>query len=161
MVKNWTANAGDSGSFPGWRRSPEEGNGNPPQYSCLGNPMDRGTWWATFQGVEKESDMTWWLTNNNTYNVALVSAIQWSESALCKQISPSSWDSLSPQDPMSLDHHRAVSGAPCSVEQLPTSCLFTHGCVCQRSSPSPSHPLPPAVSTWSFSMSAPRFLPCW
>jgi len=37
----------DAGSIPGSGRSPGEGNGNPLQYSCLGNPMDRGAWWAT------------------------------------------------------------------------------------------------------------------
>ena len=46
-------NAGDEGSIPGWKTSPEEGNGNPLQYSCLGNPMDRGAWWATVHGVVK------------------------------------------------------------------------------------------------------------
>ena len=50
--------AGDSGLIPGSRRSPGEGNGNSLQYSCLGNPMDRGAWWVTVQGVIKESDMT-------------------------------------------------------------------------------------------------------
>ena len=54
MVKNLLANAGDMGSIPGSRRSPGEGNGNPLQYSCLGNPMDRGAWWATVHGVTKE-----------------------------------------------------------------------------------------------------------
>ena len=44
----------DLGSIPGLERSPREGNGNPPfQYSCLGNPMDRETWWATVHGVAK------------------------------------------------------------------------------------------------------------
>ena len=42
----------------GQEDSPGEGNGNPLQYSCLGNPMDRGVWWATVHGVTKESDMT-------------------------------------------------------------------------------------------------------
>ena len=42
----------------GQEDSPGEGNGNPLQYSCLGNPMDRGGWWATVHGVTKESDMT-------------------------------------------------------------------------------------------------------
>ena len=51
-------NAGDLGLIPGWRRSPGEGNGNPFQYSCLGNPMDRGAWWATVHGATKELDMT-------------------------------------------------------------------------------------------------------
>ena len=46
-------NAGDSGLIPGSGRSPAEGNGCPLQYSCLKNPMDRGAWWATVQGVAK------------------------------------------------------------------------------------------------------------
>ena len=41
VVKNPPVNAGDAGSIPGSGRSPGEANGNPPQYSCLGNPMDR------------------------------------------------------------------------------------------------------------------------
>ena len=53
VVKNLPANAGDLGSTPGLRRSPEEGNGNPLQYSCLENPMDRGIWRATAHGVAK------------------------------------------------------------------------------------------------------------
>ena len=44
VVKNLPANTGDPGSIPGSGRSPREGNGNPLQYSYLGNPMDRGTW---------------------------------------------------------------------------------------------------------------------
>ena len=46
-------NAGDLGSIPGSGRSPGEGNGNPPQYSCLESPMGRGTWWAIVHGVAK------------------------------------------------------------------------------------------------------------
>ena len=56
VVKNLLINAGDerdSGSIPGSGRSPEEGNGYPLQYSCLGNPMDRGAWRATVQVVAK------------------------------------------------------------------------------------------------------------
>ena len=53
VVKNLPANAGDMGLIPGWRRSPGEGHGNPLQYPCLGNPMDRGDWWATVHGVAK------------------------------------------------------------------------------------------------------------
>ena len=59
VVKNPPANAGDVGLIPGSGRSPGEGNGNPLQYSCLGNPMDREAWWATVHGVTKESDMTY------------------------------------------------------------------------------------------------------
>ena len=53
VVKNLPTNAGDAGLIPGSVRSPGEGNGNPLQYSCLGNPMDRGVWWATVCGVTK------------------------------------------------------------------------------------------------------------
>ena len=53
MVKNLTANAGDVGSIPGSGRSPGEENGNLLQYSCLENPMDRGTWQATDDRVAK------------------------------------------------------------------------------------------------------------
>ena len=54
MVRNPLANAGDVrdvGSTPGSGRSPDGGHGNPLQYSCLENPMDRGAWWATVHGV--------------------------------------------------------------------------------------------------------------
>ena len=52
-VKNPPANAGDEGLIPGSGRSPGEGHGNPLQYSCLENPMDRGAWWAMVHGVAK------------------------------------------------------------------------------------------------------------
>ena len=48
-----TYNAGDLGLIPGLARSLGEGNGNPLQYSCLGNCMDRGAWWAPVNGVTK------------------------------------------------------------------------------------------------------------
>ena len=54
--KEAPCNVGDLGLIPGWGRSPGEGNGNPLQYSCLENSMDRGAWWTTFHGVTKESD---------------------------------------------------------------------------------------------------------
>ena len=50
---NLAANAGDTGSIPGLRRSPGGGNGNPLQQSCLENSMDRGAWKATVHGVAK------------------------------------------------------------------------------------------------------------
>ena len=58
VLKNLPANVGDAGSIPALGRSSGEGNGNPLQYSCLGNPMDRGAWWTTVHGVAKESDLT-------------------------------------------------------------------------------------------------------
>ena len=52
-IKNLPAHAGDLGLIPGWGRSPERGNGNPLQCSCLGNPMDRGAWWGTVHGIAR------------------------------------------------------------------------------------------------------------
>ena len=60
-VKASAWNAGDTGvagSIPGLRRSPGGGNGNPLQYSCLENSMDREAWWTIVHGGHKESDMT-------------------------------------------------------------------------------------------------------
>ena len=53
MVKNPPANAGDTGLIPGSGRSPGEGNGNPLQDPCLGNPRDKEAWQATLHGVAK------------------------------------------------------------------------------------------------------------
>ena len=57
MQKMW-------GSIPGSGRCPGEGNGNPPQYSCLGNPVDRGAWWATVHGVSYS--LTWLNTHSES-----------------------------------------------------------------------------------------------
>ena len=51
--KEYDCNVGDLGSTPGLERSPGEENSYPLQYSCLGNPMDRGTWWSIVHGVAK------------------------------------------------------------------------------------------------------------
>ena len=51
VVKNLSASAGNAVSISGSERSSGEGNGKPLQYSCLGNPMDRGAWWVTIHGV--------------------------------------------------------------------------------------------------------------
>ena len=61
VVKNPPAMLRDKGSVPEWGRSSGEGNGNPLQYPCLRNPMDRGAWRAIVHGVAKESDMTYQL----------------------------------------------------------------------------------------------------
>ena len=53
VVKHPPVNAGHAGSIPGSERSSGEENGNPLQYPCLGNPMDREAWWATVHGVAK------------------------------------------------------------------------------------------------------------
>ena len=65
MAKNLPANAGDIRGMdliPGSGRSPGIGHGNPLQYSCLENPMDRGAWWVTVHGVAKsltQTEVTW------------------------------------------------------------------------------------------------------
>ena len=58
MIKNPPGNTGAMDLIPGLGRSPEEGNGNSLQYSCLGNSMDRGAWWATVHGSQKRHDCT-------------------------------------------------------------------------------------------------------
>ena len=58
MAKNLSGSEGDMGSIPGSERSLREGNGNPLQYSCQRNPMDRVAWPATVHGVRKELDTT-------------------------------------------------------------------------------------------------------
>ena len=58
VVKNPPANVGDAGSISGLGRPPGEGNSNPLQYSCLGNPMHRGAWWAKVYVAAKELDTT-------------------------------------------------------------------------------------------------------
>ena len=64
--KAYASSTGDLGSIPGSGRSPGEGNGNPPQYSCLENPTDGGAWWDTVHGVAKSrtqlSDFTFFLS---------------------------------------------------------------------------------------------------
>ena len=66
VVKNPPANAGDMGLILVSERSSGEGNGNPLQYSCLENPMDRGARWAAVHGVVEELDTRWRLNNNKT-----------------------------------------------------------------------------------------------
>ena len=66
QCKESACQEGDTGLTPGLGRSPREGNDNLLQYSCLGNPMARGAWWVTVQGVIKELDMAWRLNNNST-----------------------------------------------------------------------------------------------
>ena len=51
--KESAGNTGNVDLIPGWGRCPGEGNGNPLQYFCLENPMDRGAWWATVHGVAR------------------------------------------------------------------------------------------------------------
>ena len=74
LVKNPSADVGDKTDMsliPGLGRSPGGRNGNPLQYSCLENPMDREAWWATVHGVVKELDTTEQLNNNSQAQVII------------------------------------------------------------------------------------------
>ena len=101
--KESACNTGDRGSIPGSGRAAGGGIGNPLQYSCLQNSMDREAWWATVHGVTKSRIR---LSNTHThthlfisgvyllYNVVLVSAVQQSKSAVRIHISPLPWISF-------------------------------------------------------------------
>ena len=71
VVKNLPANAGDAGDeglIPGLGRCPGRGNGNPLQYCCLKNPMDRETWWAMIHGVTKsQTQLSDWVHSLSNY----------------------------------------------------------------------------------------------
>ena len=77
-VKNLPTNAGEAVPIPGSGRCPGEGNGSPLQYSCLGNPVDRGISQATIHGVTKELDTTQRL-NNNINNKQISSLYPWEQ----------------------------------------------------------------------------------
>ena len=83
MVKNPPTNAGNSrdvgdvGSVPGLGRSPGGGNGNPFQYSCLENPMDRGAWRATVHGVAKSQTQLSNLTHSLSYILGVYDIPNW------------------------------------------------------------------------------------
>ena len=62
MIKNPPADSGNTGSIPDLGISPGEGNGTPLQYSCLGNPMDRGARWATVHSAAKSPTQLKWLS---------------------------------------------------------------------------------------------------
>ena len=62
-------NVGGLGSIPGLGHSPGEANGNPLQFSCLGNPMDREDWWTTAHAIANESNRAWRLNNNNVSDI--------------------------------------------------------------------------------------------
>ena len=111
MVKNLPAMAGDVGSIPELGRSPGEGNCNSFQYSCLGNLMDGGAWWAIDHGVGKESDRTQRLDNNGscfTKGVSVLSPkfpVSWEgrDTTVCEHVS----------DSPSICKHMKSHGIPC------------------------------------------------
>ena len=80
--------AGDLGSVPGSGRSPAAGHGNPFQYSCLENPVDRGAWWATAHGVA-ESDTTEQVSTQHGASLSTLHRTP-SAQALCQSPQPCS-----------------------------------------------------------------------
>ena len=70
------------GLIPEMERSPGEGNGNPVQYSCLGNPMDRGTWQATVLGVAKSQTRLHTHTHTHTHSKIILGAMEKSKFGL-------------------------------------------------------------------------------
>jgi len=91
-VKNWPVTREPPGSIPGSERAPGEGNGNPLQYSCLENLMDRGIWWVTVHGVAKESDTTEQLTHTHTHTHT--HTIVWSSQVVqCRRLPVNAEDS--------------------------------------------------------------------
>jgi len=87
VVKNPPANVGDArdtGSIPGWGRSPGGGNGKPLQYSCLENPKDRGAWRVTLHGVAKTQTQ---LSSHPTQPAPVAPAFSCQEQFLAARIS--------------------------------------------------------------------------
>ena len=90
VVKNPPANAGDMGLILQSGKFSGEGNGNPLQYSCLGNPVDRGAWWAAVHGVAKsQTGLDNWKT---TFTEKGCQALLWrmtaTNNAPCRQHTP-------------------------------------------------------------------------
>ena len=81
VVKNLPAMQETQDSIPGSRRSPGEGNGNPLEYSCLENPKDRGTWWATVHGVTK----SWTQLSNFHFHLKILAHWGFSDSSAGKE----------------------------------------------------------------------------
>ena len=90
MVRNPPAgDAGDTGSIPVLGRSPGEGNGNPLQYSCLGNSLDKGTWWATVDRVAKSQTQLYVYLNTYVYmNMYVFGYVQFSLSVMSDSLQP-------------------------------------------------------------------------
>ena len=77
LVKNLPTKARDAGSIPGLGRSAGGGIGNPLQYACLENPMDRGAWWATVHGVTKnQTQLSMHVHTHTRKDIAFVPAKQ-------------------------------------------------------------------------------------
>ena len=126
MVKNPPASAGDAGSIPGLGRFPGEGNGNPLQYSCLENPMNRGAWGTTVHGVAKESDMTKRLSTASDQIRSVA------------QLCPTLCDPMNRSTPGLPVHHQLLEFTETHVHRVSDAIQPSH----PLSSPSPPAPNP-------------------
>ena len=126
MVKNPPAKQ-DVGSMPGSGRSPGEGNGNPLQYYCLGNPIDREAWWSTVHGVTR--------VKHNL--VTQFSSVAQSCLTLCDPM-----NSSTPGLPV---HHQLPEFTQTHVHRVGDAIQTSH----PLSSPSPPAPVPPSIRVFS------------
>ena len=104
VVKKPPANAGDTGSIHGLGKSPGEGNGNPLQYFCLGNPMDREAWRATVLGVTRVRLSKWARTHAVFWKPGLWQMVL----SVILESRPSRWDSVGL--PPSVDSTNSIAG---------------------------------------------------
>ena len=125
IIKNPSANAGDMGSIPWSEISPKEGNGNPLQYSCLGNPMDRGAYHSWGHKRVGHDLATRQQKQKLFFTAVLVSTTQ-HESAISIHISPPFWASLPSPLPIQVITERwAELRVLCS--SFPLASSFIHG----------------------------------
>ena len=133
-VKNPPANARDSrdvDSIPGLGRSPVGGHGNPLQYSCLENPMDRGAWQATVHGVAQSQSQLKWLSLHACKCTA--TSVHFSSVA---QSGPTLCDSMNPSTPGLPVHHQLPEFTQTHVHRVSDAIEPSH----PLSSPSPPAP---------------------
>ena len=120
--KESTCNAGDSLLIPGLGRPPGEGNGNPLQYSCLGNPVDEGASWATVHGLT-ESDRTEQFTHTRYIKFTILATFKCTDETVVTKLGPTLLQGVKPIYRRQL----SFSGGKCSIY-----------CRCQARSPSSS-----------------------
>ena len=89
----------EAGLIPGWGSSPGEGNGNPLQYSCLGNPVDRGAWPATVPGVRESRTLLKRLSEQARHSKYIVSIHLHNYKALCPQVTDKETEAQKSQVP--------------------------------------------------------------
>ena len=136
MVKNPPASAGDvtgGGLIPGSGRSPGGRNGNPLQYSCFENPMDRGAWRTTIHWVTNESDKTGQLNNNMLQLHIRHECFSYTKCSVCSDPHTSSLKSLELHDccsrelecPSQLPYAPVSSDKPLVILQNPANVLYS------------------------------------